>query len=348
MMQKQWIIAGGAVVVVVGGYFGLCAYASKQAQKKVEDYAYEHSLDESLSWESVKSSPFGGHITLRGVEFSNPAVRDASLHVDSIELSDMISEDSRTRVRVELKGVAMSPALLGAAQGFGRYTSLGQQAAAFGPLLGSGRRELKPFDMSVYVDVDDGDGTAEAELSMDLPELFAVKFNSSMGNLKDFNRTLRRMSDDVSGQRDQNALMRYAMGSFAGEMQHSLGRAELKSASLEFKDNGAVQRSVALQKRYGVALDPTAGDADKQRDEYFERVTRTFQKNCETSLHDSAPKLVDACEIMVDVMNGKDKGIRLSAEPEDHLRMTDLDRLSAGGTASKRLVERLNAEVSSL
>ncbi|SDI60160.1 hypothetical protein [Pseudomonas panipatensis] len=348
MMQKKVWVPAAILVVAVAGYFGLSAYSSKQAQKRLEDWVYDHGLDESLTWESVSASPLGGTVTLKGVEFSTAKGLDLSVHAERMQLSELIDEDSHTRVRMKVQGVTASPQLLRLFQNYGSMTGIGRQASGYGPLLSSGRNELKPFDIALYFDADDSEGTAETELSLDLPELFSVETRYGVANLKDFNRSMRRLQKSLDNLRKNPGWPAAAFADSDADFEHILGRAELTEVSLSLKDNGLVKRSVALQKRYGATLDPTAGAADKQRDEYFERTLRNFSKNCESGIRDAAPKLIELCEIAVDVANGKRKGVAFSIKPEERVRLADLDKISSGGAASKRLVERLNPEVSAL
>lgn len=347
-MQKKVLIPAGLVVLAVAGYFGLGAYSSKLAQKKLEDWVYDQNLGDSLSWESVSASPLGGTVTIKGVEFSAAAGSDLELRANRVQLSELIDENNRTRARIKIEGVSASPKLLGLMRQYGSFGGYGMGVAAYGPLLSSGRNELKPFDLTLYVDANDDEGTLESDFSLNLPELASVEIHYGLANLKDFNRGMRRLQDSLDQLRKNPGWLGASLADTGADLESMMGRAELSEVSLSLKDNGLVKRSVALQKRYGTPLDPTAGDADKQRDEYFEKTLRTFGKNCESGLRDSAPKLIDLCEIAVDVANGKSRGISFNVKPDERVRLADLERLRAGGPASKRLVERLNPEVSAL
>ena len=73
-MKRLALIGGGAAVVLTATYFGLSAYSSKQAEKRLEDWVYDMELDDKLSWSSVSASPFGGSVSIARAE---PRARSA-------------------------------------------------------------------------------------------------------------------------------------------------------------------------------------------------------------------------------------------------------------------------------
>ncbi|MDC6657727.1 hypothetical protein OEZ74_25990, partial [Leclercia adecarboxylata] len=158
------------------GYFGLSAYSSSQAEKLIEDWVYEHELEDTLRWKSVSSSPFGGRVTISELQVEAGG-REPSLQVAEVIISDRSINDERTRLRLRVNGVEADNRALGslsslgamAGGGFGRGMAT---ARGFEPELTSGLAELKPYDVEIYVDIDDDAGTLETELAVDLPELF--------------------------------------------------------------------------------------------------------------------------------------------------------------------------------
>jgi hypothetical protein len=345
MIQKRLLVPAAAVAIVAAGYFGLCAYASKQAQKRLDDFVYDNHLSGAISWDSVSSSPLGGKVVLKGVEFGEG--KAGGLRADKVTLTDLINNDSRSRVRIEATGVQASNGSLQGLQELGAMASMMGMGGglrgvnSFGPLLSSGRNELKPFDLMLSVDLDDDATRATGETFVDMPDLFTFSASYRMDNVKGLHRAVNDLQhgDKSSGYEVLGLAVQGVQGAFA--------RAELSDLKVSFKDKGMVKRSALLQQRYATPLDPTAGSADKQRQAWFEKSLDKWQKSCESGMRENAPMLSDGCELMVKLFKGKNDGIELTIDPKDPVRVMDLMSVFGGGN-SRRLLERLNPEVSSL
>ncbi len=347
MSKRLPLIAGAAVAVLVAGYFGLSAYSSSQAEKLIEDWVYEHELEDTMRWKSVSSSPFGGRVTISELQVEAGG-REPSLQVAELIISDRSINDERTRLRLRFNGVEADSRALGglsslgamAGGGFGR----GMAAAhGFEPALISGLAELKPFDVEIYVDIDDDAGTLETELAVDLPELFDSRVSYRLSNLRDLNRKLQRLSESFGGDdRGQRAFM-----SELGELASSVERAELQSASFSVKDRGMAERSIALYQRYNTPLNPTEGSAEKQRKAHYEKVVEQTEKDCSREFKDLPKGMKDGCELLRKALLGKVSGVELKVEPKERVRLTDLGDLQ-DGRRSKRLLDRLNPQLDSI
>ncbi|MBH3339484.1 hypothetical protein I5L51_10245 [Pseudomonas mendocina] len=340
-MNKRLVaVAGGAVVLLVAGYWGLSAQAGKQAEKRLEDWAYDMELDDKLHWQSVSSSPFGGRVSIQGIELetgrNQPALRVAELIV-----SDALQDDERSRIRLQFKGIEADDSAYANLRGIGALAGGDVRRAMHGfePALSSGLLTLKPSDLELYVDIDDKAGTLESELAVDLPELFETRINYQLSNQRGLNKQLSRLQDDLA---DADNIFQ-ALG-LLEEVGQGLQRAEIASMTFTFKDHGMVKRSIALQQRYNTPLDPTAGSADEQRERHYERHVNEMVRNCEGE--DIARSLENACELMGDLLRGDAKGLELSLRP-DKVRLFDLGKVSNDRSA-KRLIERLNPKLSSL
>jgi len=103
-MNKLPLIAGGALAACLAGYFGLSSYSSAQAEKRLEDWVYEHQLDDKLSWSKVSAAPIGSSRSIHDIAFSvggkEPLLRAAELHI-----SEVISDEQRGRMRLRLQGI---------------------------------------------------------------------------------------------------------------------------------------------------------------------------------------------------------------------------------------------------
>lgn len=345
MIQKRLLVPAAAVAIVAAGYFGLCAYAGKQAQKRLDDFVYDNHLNGAISWASVSASPLGGKVVLMGVEFGKG--KAGGLRADKVTLTDLINNDSRSRVRIEATGVQASNGSLPGLQELGAMASMMGMGGGlrgvnnFGPLLSSGRNELKPFDLMLSVDLDDDATRATGETFLDMPDLFTFSASYRMDNVKDLHRAVNDLqhSDKSSGYGMLGLAVQGVQGAFA--------RAELSDLKVSFKDKGMVKRSALLQQRYATPLDPTAGSADKQRQAWFEKSLDNWQKSCESGMRENAPMLSDGCELMVKLFKGKNDGIELTIDPKDPVRVMDLMSVFGGGNG-RRVLERLNPEVSSL
>lgn len=347
MSKRLPLIAGAAVAVLVTGYFGLSAYSSSQAEKLIEDWVYEHELEETLRWKSVSSSPFGGRVTISELQVEAGG-REPSLQVAEVIISDRSINDERTRLRLRFNGVeADNRALSGlsslgamAGGGFGRGMA---SARGFEPALISGLAELKPYDVEIYVDIDDDAGTLETELAVDLPELFDSRVSYRLSNLRDLNRKLQRLSESFGGDdRGQRAFM-----SELGELASSVERAELQSASFSVKDRGMAERSIALYQRYNTPMNPTEGSGEKQRKAHYEKVVEQTEKDCSREFKDLPKGMEDSCELLRKALLGDVSGVELKVEPKDRVRLTDLSDLQ-NGRRSKRLLDRLNPQLDSI
>ncbi|TRO11101.1 hypothetical protein EQ836_13575 [Ectopseudomonas mendocina] len=340
-MNKRLVaVAGGAVVLLVAGYWGLSAQAGKQAEKRLEDWAYDMELDDKLRWQSVSSSPFGGRVSIHGIELETGRKQPA-LRVAELVVSDVLQDDERSRIRLQFKGVEADDSAYANLRGIGALAGGDVRRAMHGfePALSSGLLALKPSDLELYVDIDDNAGTLESELAVDLPELFETRINYQLNNQRGLNKQLSRLQDDLA---DADNIFQ-ALG-LLEEVGQGLQRAEIASVTFTFKDHGMVKRSIALQQRYNTPLDPTAGSADKQRERHYERLVNEMVRNCEGE--DIGRSLEDACELMGDLLRGDAKGLELSLRP-DKVRLFDLGKVSNDRSA-KRLIERLNPKLSSL
>ncbi|MGK9066353.1 hypothetical protein [Stutzerimonas chloritidismutans] len=337
-MSRLPLILGAAVVVIAGGYFGLSAYSSSQADSLLEDWVYDHDLGNNLSWESVSSSPLGGRVTLNGVraEFGK---NDPQLYIEQLVISDRDISDERTRVRLQLEGVQADRSALGAlnslAGGFGLLRG-------FSPAVSSGLTDLEPFTLELYLDIDDDNGTLETDLSVGMPKLFDSRVSYRLSNLRDLNRTLRRLADELG-----EAKTPFGLTNPLGALASSVERAELGDTMVSLEDRGAAARSIALYQRYNTPLDPGAGDADAQRKAHYRKVVADTQKTCERESASFPAGFEDACELLGEAMLGEISGVRLTIEPKERIRLTDLMSLQ-DPSRQERMLERLNPQLDSL
>lgn len=327
------LLAGAALVVVVGGYFGLKAYAAHVADGRLRDWLFEHRLQDKISWQSLSSSPLGGTIKLHEVRISDgPSIAQ-------LTLSDLKDEPARRRADVQFEGVAFPP------DAKGRSTAL-RLPLVGDLLLASGRAELAPFSGRLKWNVEDE--LADIGLTLDLPELLDVDASLSLAQV-------RRLAEDLSdmAENGQQVGQRGLLSSFGllGKLQQSAQRAELKGLQVDVKDQGYFKRSLALTRRY-LPLDPTAGDFDKQRDRALAAAYQQQRNDCLQDFQSLGARGKDLCKGLVDLASGEEDGLRVSLAPKERVRLGDtlqvaltaaLDPAGAAG-----LLDRLNLESKSL
>lgn len=340
-MKRLALIGGGAAVVLAATYFGLSAYSSKQAEKRLEDWVYDMELDDKLSWSSVSASPFGGSVSIAGLELDSGADEPA-LRIAKVTLSELVDSDERSQARLRFQGVEAGREALSGLSSLSRMAggNLGRAAHSFAPALNSGLMTLKPFDAELFVNVDDEDGSLESEVFIGLPEMFDSRISYRLDNQRDLNRTLRRLPDDLA-----EAEGLYQVLAQLEALDESLKRAEIGRITLSIQDRGMLARSIALQQRYNTPLDPTAGDAEGQRQKHYERQVERGVKQCEGD--ELGRGLDNVCELLEQVLLGKVDGVELNIAPDEPVRLLDLAKLDSP-RAAKRLVERLNPQLNSL
>lgn len=347
-MSRKKIIAAVIVVFLVLTYFGLGIYASSQAQERLEAVVDANDLAAQVSWQAVSASPFGGRVTIQNLEFGDGS-GGSGLSAYQVKVSDIVGSPNRSRVRIDITGLSFSPSVLNDLQRLAGATELGATLNRFGPLSISGRTELKPFDMHFFIDVDDDSQTLNADIAMDVPELFALANKTRIDNQRGLNQVLRSLLTAVAqAPRGRFSLATALSGPLGDSLAIANARAQLREFELTYKDNGLVPRAVALQKRYNTPLDPGGGPVEQQRETYFAKTTIDMQSGCERSAQASAPMLVNGCVLGMDMLNGKSSGLRLTIDAgSDPVRIQELPRLFEPSKIT-RLLERLKPKVSAL
>lgn len=344
-MNKLPLIAGGALAACLAGYFGLSSYSSAQAEKRLEDWVYEHQLDDKLSWSKVSASPFGGSLSIHDLTFDvggkEPLLRAAELHI-----SEVISDEQRSRMRLRLQGIEADQQAMGGLRQLGQMGGFNRQlnqATRFAPAVNTGLREMPAFNLALFVDIDDDDSSLVSELELELPELFSTRLHYQLNGLRNLNRELQRFTDNLADLQENPLLLVQETEDLALAMQ----RAELGSLQVSLRDLGMLKRSAALYQRYNTPLDPTAGSADKQREKHLRQQVAEQQRECSEELGRLPRGLEDTCELLGQLALGEIRGLSLSLEPEERVRLSDLERLDSPARIN-RLLDRLNPQLESL
>lgn len=333
-MNKQlMIIPGAALLVLVGGYLGLSSYASNKAEKRLEDWLYDHKLEDAVRWKSLSASPLGGSLTLKEVSLSGNALLDGlEVDIDKLRISDFVDERDLQSVQLELKGVRQAGAKPGP---FSVLHNLAQS---------SGRAELKPFDVSLGWRYDQGERQVKVNYQLEVPELFASQADTQLNNA----RNLDRLGEELVGSALLSAFSN-PLGLLGLQRQFdTLGSIELGDTRFELKDLGYFKRTAALNERYDGALVPGKGPVKEQREALNERDQRRAVKECTSKLRAGLENAEAACTAQWLLAHGQSQGVSLRAEPE-RVRLSDLWQISEGGhERGLRALKKLNLEVEQL
>lgn len=269
-MKQLAMIGGGVALALAAGYFGLSTYSASQAEQQIQDWVYDMELDDKLSWESISSSPFGGRISLHNVELELGDAEPA-LQIAKVTLSDVIDKEQQTQIRLSLTGVSTSSQALENASALSYWVggNIGRAAREVSPNLTS----VKPFDTELFFNINDDEGSLQAEVSVDIPELFAGRINQRISNQRNLNRKLRDVFVEVADADNPNEILAELMS-----LEKTINRAELEEFSVSLQDRGMLARSIALYQRYNTPLDPTAGDGEAQRQTHYERLVTRERK----------------------------------------------------------------------
>ena len=169
---------------------------------------------------------------------------------------------------------------------------------------------------------------------------FDSQISYRLAGQRGLNRQLRTLQRTLT-----SAENNYQILQSLEELGQAIDRIEIEAIRFTMKDRGLVSRSIALQQRYNTPLDPTRGDADKQRSEHYERQVEQQVKQCERG--DLARDLEGVCELISDILLGKEDGFELSIEPKETVRLRDLSKLDDSRTSS-RMLARMNLQIDSL
>ncbi|WPC04931.1 hypothetical protein SBP02_19595 [Pseudomonas benzenivorans] len=333
MDKRTLIIPGAAVVALAAGYFGLSAYAASQAEKQLEDWLYDNKLDDMLRWDSVSASPFGSAYTLHDVSIvGKDQFKGLDLDVDSIRVADQADERDLKSISLELHGIRPAG------------NERGPAAALYELLQASGRQELEPFDLTLSTRYDAEERQANLSFSLDVPQLFAGEGSLQFNNARNLDRELETLGASAA-----QLAMLGSLGVFGlGEVMDKLEAVEIGNASFTLRDNGYFKRSNSLRERYSYELDSSKGSAGEQREKIAEREQRQWQQDCQKTWERAYKGAEDACEAWWQALHGQKDGVRISLEPENRVRLSDLDGITRDPDRAGRTLARLNLSIDSL
>ncbi len=310
--QKNGLIAGGVVVVLACAWWGLGAYASGKAEDEIVALLDKTGQRDMVRWQSISASPFGS-AKLKQVTVG-PAGSPIAL-IDTVKISGLRNTSDRRSGDVTIEGAALPNGTSVLSQ-----TDLARQA---------GKLDLPPANLRVRWDYQRDDDNAELQLTLEQPEALNAELALS----------LERVNGAVSLAEDRDALVGLAMMGMMGmgridRALAPLAELRIKSGSLSVKDDGYVQRSVELFKRYNLTAEPGEGNPDKQRAKQFDKLVSDSQKRCEdqkslAGFDDND----DACQALARFASGDKRTIALTLNPRNGVSIAEL--LSSANNQSK-------------
>lgn len=350
MMKHQKLIIPGAICgVLIAGYVGLSLYSSSQAEKQIEDWLYDQGLEGQVQWKSVSASPFGSSVTLKDVAVigEQAPFKGVEINAEKVRISEFANERDLKSIAVDLQGVSF-PAI------DEQPSSLANMV--FGELLAqSGRTKLEPFDLTLQARYDDKESEAGMSFSVRVPDLFAVQGSTQLGNVRNFDSLLGGSMAQVMGlanmgSRDLTRMLASQSALFSGvaDAQQRMRAIELGETSFTLQDLGYFKRSNLLKQRYSYVLDPAKGDAAAQRQAIFERDLHKQEKDCVERWSRASDDAEEACADVLALFNGQADGFRVVSDPEERVRLGDLETLVEKPERASRILQRLNQRVEAL
>ncbi|MFF7058299.1 hypothetical protein ACFY89_16605 [Achromobacter spanius] len=301
--QKNGLIAGGVVVVLACAWWGLGAYASGKAEDEIVALLDKTGQRDMVRWQSISASPFGS-AKLKQVTVG-PAGSPIAL-IDTVKISGLRNTSDRRSGDVTIEGAALPNGTSVLSQ-----TDLARRA---------GKLDLPPANLRVRWDYQRDDDNAELQLTLEQPEALNAELALS----------LERVNGAVTLAEDRDALVGLAMMGMMGmgridRALAPLAELRIKSGSLSVKDDGYVQRSVELFKRYNLTAEPGEGNPDKQRAKQFDKLVSDSQKRCEdqkslAGFDDND----DACQAIARFASGDKRTIALTLNPRNGVSIAEL------------------------
>lgn len=301
--QKNGLIAGGVVVVLVAAWWGMGAYASGKAEDEIVALLDKTGQRDMVRWESISASPFGS-AKLKQVTIG-PAGSPIAL-IDTVKISGLRNTADRRSGDVTIEGAALPNG----------YSVLSQTDLA----RQGGKLDLPPANLRVRWDYDRDDDDAEVHLNLEQPDALSAELSL---NLDRVNAAVA-MAEDGSALAAAGMMGLMGMGRLDRTLA-PLAEMRIKTGSLSVKDDGHVKRSIELFKRYNLTATPGDGNPDKQRAKQFDKLVSDSKKRCYDQKSFAGFKdNDDACKAAANFASGDKRSIRLTLNPRNGVSMAEL------------------------
>lgn len=339
--NRMLAIAGGGVAVLVVGWLVLSSMADSRAERQLDDFLTEHGVRDQVHWKSLSASPFGS-VRLDGVSVDARAIGGPELQIARVDIDDFADDDERKRADIRLSGIATADGV----------SPLG----SFDYLRAGGRSELPPATIRIEWDLDLDDDDLELAIDIGQPQAMQARASFAFERV----RGLARLGSAAPSSAfpmpfarpERRRAQPAAFGSLAGigsllGMLQSVGDVRIRSADVTLRDDGYIERSVALHKRYSIPVSATGGSVEDQRDEAFARTVEQARTDCEKSFPfgDSASDRRERCELVLDFLAGERTSLSFALRPDRPVSLSSL--MESGPAEPDRLIKLLKPEIGS-
>ncbi|OZI37998.1 hypothetical protein CAL29_06475 [Bordetella genomosp. 10] len=285
-------------------WFGLGAYASSKAEDRLVAYLDKNGQRGNVQWKSVSASIFGS-ATIKEVTIGPPGKPMAM--IERVRVSDLRDDRDRQSGDVVLENATLPDGKSPLAQ--------------FDVFLQAGKADLPAATLNVRWDYRRDDDKADVSIGLQQPQAFNV----------DLSLSLERLGPATALVSDPSAMGGMLVGIALGGLGRpdrgfaALGDVRIKSLGIKLKDDGYVQRSIALYKRYDVPLVPGEGSAGKQRDKQFSDSVKGLRTLCEKKkLLAGAEDNDDACKALANFLGGDDKTLKIETNARSPVALAEL------------------------
>jgi len=356
--QKLKWIALGAFVALAGLVWGVLQYMSSKAEEQLLNTLSEYNLQHRVHWRNASAS-FGGSVTLTDVRFDVDPRNESNFQADRVKISDLTDTRERQRLTLEIEGLS-------------KFIGAREDEPVFSVLMGlpSGKADLPPPNISIALDARYDKDEAQATLEVRQKDGMDVDVTMQLGRigaLRELIRVAANMGNDLD---DLNAMMNSPLGSFnarnprAGRTAAqpdwtSLTSLHIKAFEVKLRERGMVKRSVALQKRYNIPLDPNGGSIKSQQNKAFEQEMKDEEASCRRDknhpLFRGVKNLEQTCRAIMRFMSNDKDTLRVSIKPRTSVPFVQiplvaqfLDEFVPGFSGLSRRVQPVSAQVLNL
>ena len=339
MSQRNLMLAGGGVLAaLVVGWVVLGQVADGKAEAAIVQALDEHGMRDQVSWKAVSASPFGGSVRLDEVVLAG-ALGNADVRIARVDIDDFVDEPRRKRAEVQMHGVTTGDG----------FSPLGEVEF----VRASGRAQLPPARLTMQWHMDLDDDAMAVAVEIEQPEVMTARLDLALERVGALARLAEggttpsafALQDRPRGRRGGPMPGAMGMGMVFGLLE-SIGEVRLKHLEAALRDDGYVKRSIALHKRYAIAVSPADGKAAAQRDARFKADIEGAQRDCEKDLPVAdVGERKKASATLIEFISGEEAHIRLTLNPQRPVAFSEV--FEQAMKAPARLAPLLRPEIGS-
>lgn len=301
---KALAIGGGVAAAALIGWIVLSNIATSRAEDALYEVLDEYNIRQNVHWRDLSASPFGKvEITDLSINVMGKTVAT----IDNVEIDDFTNTANKKSIRLQAKNIANAEGL--------------SPLADTEYLLASGMSEAPPFSLNAKWDFDLRDDEGKVEIAFKQPNALEGKVSLELENIK-----------VVSNMR-QNLMNAFSSGSMFGSSSlfgtpiwmlgaqsalEALGSVGVRKAEASVKDDGYVERAIALHKRYEIPVTLDEKNPDKARDKIYEKTIDDQVDACKKAADTrfrNIPKAESSCKAIGKFLHGKSSSLTLKSQP---------------------------------